>query len=140
MTGGVWLAMVAGMIAGGLIAAVFVPAINAWTARQRAALEEEIDLAVDGILPDVVAGPPDAFIVLDTCRVYWGSHGCMLPRHHDGDCICACAMEPDDDPDVLNVGAPPYYGEGETWFYGEDAEARGLPMINNEGNTDGTAV
>lgn len=64
------------------------------------------------------------------CRVYWGSHGCDLQRGHDGPHICSCAVEDagrfdpstreyHDDPGVLNVGAPPYYG-ARTKFYGED--------------------
>lgn len=50
------------------------------------------------------------------CRVYWGSHGCDLPRGHDGPHICECA----DRSEPGNVGAPPYYGP-DTIFYGEDA-------------------
>lgn len=65
------------------------------------------------------------------CRVYWGSHGCDLPRGHDGPHLCSCAfgedgpMDPraDAPADALNVGAPPYYGP-DTKFYGEDAEQR----------------
>lgn len=59
------------------------------------------------------------------CRVYWGSHGCDLPRGHEPYCRCDCADEEDAVPLVDggdNVGAYPYYGEG-TRFYGEDAEA-----------------
>lgn len=62
------------------------------------------------------------------CRVYWGSHGCCLPRGHDGPHLCECANGEDGptDPradtvaDAINVGAPPYYGP-ETTFYGDDA-------------------
>lgn len=64
------------------------------------------------------------------CRVYWGSHGCALPRGHVGDHICGCAWK-DTQPGVANVGAPPYYGAG-THFYGEDAEALGLPLVGGE--------
>jgi hypothetical protein len=62
------------------------------------------------------------------CRVYWGSHGCRHPRGHppevphECDC-CECgpgACKPS------CVARPPYYGP-ETRFYGEDAEALGLP-------------
>ncbi len=69
------------------------------------------------------------------CRVYWGSHGCDLRRHHAGSCVCDCAIDYDELPsreDLYNdeawsnVGAEPYYGPG-TVFYGEDAAARGLP-------------
>lgn len=72
------------------------------------------------------------------CRVYWGSHGCGFDRGHDGPCwcgpdCCECASHPDPDPDNPGnapscVAGPPYYGP-ETRFYGEDAEARGLPTI-----------
>jgi hypothetical protein len=62
-----------------------------------------------------------------SCRVYWGSHGCHLPRGHEGPHLCDCANKPDVDPvtreypdGTLNVGAPPYYGP-DTRFYGEDA-------------------
>lgn len=71
------------------------------------------------------------------CRVYWGSHGCMLERGHDGDCICRCAFDdagnelpnrntPGNE-DNGNVGNAPYYGDITT-FYGEDAAGRGLPL------------
>ena len=63
-----------------------------------------------------------------TCRVYWGSHGCELPRGHEGPHRCVCADDEGVDPvtrgyvtepGVFNVGAPPHYGP-ETRFYGED--------------------
>lgn len=56
------------------------------------------------------------------CRAYWGSHGCCLPRGHEGPHICACALDhaEDESEGLVNVGAPPYYGPG-THFYGEDA-------------------
>ena len=56
------------------------------------------------------------------CRVYWGSHGCDLPRGHhlipgdDQHCRCECAADEEG-----NVGGYPYYGLG-THFYGEDVE------------------
>jgi hypothetical protein len=75
-----------------------------------------------------------------TCRVYWGSHGCCLPRGHEGEHLCTCSFE-DDDPvngallphandsepedghaSNGNVGRAPYYGP-DTIFYGEDAAA-----------------
>lgn len=73
------------------------------------------------------------------CRVYWGSHGCRHPRGHspeiphECDC-CECENHPDPDPDNPGskpscVAKPPYYGE-RTRFYGEDAEALGLPMVS----------
>lgn len=61
--------------------------------------------------------------------MYWGTHGCRLERGHDGPHLCTCADDEGvdpvtrlyfDEPDVINVGAPPYYGPG-TNFYGEDA-------------------
>jgi hypothetical protein len=66
----------------------------------------------------------------EPCRVYWGSHGCYLPRDHEGPHLCICAhvdddpSKPllphmDDDPEGGNVGRPPYYGP-KTRFYGED--------------------
>jgi hypothetical protein len=64
---------------------------------------------------------------VSTCQAFWGSHACDLPRGHDGPHLCACADDPDVDPEtrlypdgVVNVGAPPYYGP-ETHFWGEDA-------------------
>lgn len=66
-----------------------------------------------------------------SCRVYWGSHGCKLERGHDGPHLCDCADDEGVDPitreyiedrQVVNVGAPPYYGP-KTTFYGEDATA-----------------
>lgn len=65
----------------------------------------------------------------ELCRVYWGSHGCRKPRGHEGDCLCLCADERTWRDDVANAGAPPYYGP-DTRFYGEDAVARGLPLLN----------
>jgi hypothetical protein len=62
------------------------------------------------------------------CRVYWGSHGCMHLRGHDPGtphaCDCCECPVPDCKPSC--VAKPPYYGP-ETRFYGEDAEALGLP-------------
>lgn len=72
-----------------------------------------------------------------SCRVYWGSHGCMLERGHDGAHHCVCDLDGDFDPvtrldsdGVHNVGGPPYYGP-ETRFYGEDAETLGLPLVKD---------
>ena len=64
------------------------------------------------------------------CRVYWGSHGCDLPRGHAGDghdCGC-CECQNHPDPDSGCVAKPPYYGP-ETRFYGEEAVALGLPTV-----------
>lgn len=75
---------------------------------------------------------PAGVPAFEPCRVYWGSHGCALPRGHadgpDGTPhLCECALDGDYDPEtrldadgVKNVGGPPYYGP-ETRFYGEDA-------------------
>jgi len=64
--------------------------------------------------------------IRESCRVYWGSHGCNLPRGHEGAHDCQCCECGDAHPDagdgVLCVSTAPYYGEG-TRFYGEDAEA-----------------
>jgi hypothetical protein len=59
------------------------------------------------------------------CRVYWGSHGCKLPRGHEGPHVCDCCDCDDherdhDHGDWICVAAPPYYG-ADTRFYGEDA-------------------
>lgn len=65
------------------------------------------------------------------CRVYWGSHGCRHDRGHDGDheCdCCECQQHPDD---AGCVAGPPYYGP-DTRFYGEDAEALGLPLTDDD--------
>ncbi len=65
----------------------------------------------------------------DPCEVFWGSHGCDLPRGHDGYCRCDCADDEDAVPLAeggCNVGAYPYYGP-ETILYGRDVrEAWGL--------------
>lgn len=72
----------------------------------------------------------------EPCRVYWGSHGCDLPRGHDGTCICDCCECPDHpNSDPSCVGAAPYYGPY-TWFYGEDVAARGLPSMPDEESCD----
>lgn len=75
-----------------------------------------------------------SFAEHEPCRVYWGSHGCCLPRGHEAmgiDHFCECAWDDDgnrlprDDEDedgpFVNVGAPPHYGP-DTSYYGEDAE------------------
>lgn len=71
------------------------------------------------------------------CRVYWGSHGCMHPRGHDPAlphecdcCECPEGRHPDPDAGALCVARPPYYGP-DTRFYGEEAEALGLPMAGS---------
>ena len=82
-------------------------------------------------------GPPAPY---PPCRVYWGSHGCDHPRGHPPevphDCgCCECGEHhpyPDwPDENVLCVAKPPYYGP-DTKFYGEDAEALGLPLVGAE--------
>ena len=57
---------------------------------------------------------------MESCRVYWGTHGCDLERGHDGPHLCDCADIP---PEEGGVGKPPYYGP-DTKFYGEDAPAQ----------------
>ena len=52
------------------------------------------------------------------CRVYWGSHGCCLPRGHEGDHWCDCC-ECEDHPEPGCVAGPPYFGIN-THFYGDD--------------------
>lgn len=70
------------------------------------------------------------------CEVYWGSHGCELPRgHHQTDgpdryCRCDCV-----DPGDTGDGAYPYFGP-ETMFYGRDiAEVWGLPDEDSDDTT-----
>lgn len=57
----------------------------------------------------------------NSCRVYWGTHGCMFERGHSGPHKCDCwdNHELEGTDNVVNVGAPPYYGP-DTKFYGED--------------------
>lgn len=82
------------------------------------------------------------------CRVYWGSHGCKLERGHDGPHLCECADDPGVDPvtreyiedrQVVNVGAPPYYGP-DTKFWGEDATKMRPRTPDNEGQGRSTGV
>lgn len=89
----------------------------------------EMELAELKVTPPSPPLPPG----FRFCRVYWGSHGCHKERGHKGGCECDCCdcgehhPYPDwPDEDVLCVAKAPYYGPG-TRFYGEDAEARGLP-------------
>jgi hypothetical protein len=71
------------------------------------------------------------------CSVYWGTHGCQLERGHVGDCECGCCTcvnheASNVDPEGITcVAKPPYYGPN-TRFYGEDAAARGLPLVEGE--------
>lgn len=69
---------------------------------------------------------------MNKCRIYWGSHGCSLPRGHDGHHVCCCIdpekhwvnPEHDTEDGARCVGTWPYYGpELETRFYGEDVPA-----------------
>jgi hypothetical protein len=76
------------------------------------------ETVASAVLPELEPGPypmPHWRKYDQVCRVYWGSHGCALPRGHDGPHLCRCAWEDPRD----SVGAPPYYGP-ETHFYGED--------------------
>jgi hypothetical protein len=62
-----------------------------------------------------------AVVVMGTCDVYWGSHGCTHDRGHEGACECDCCDCPEghhDDitapeelgyPGVVCVAKPPYY-------------------------------
>lgn len=77
--------------------------------------------------------PPEGF-----CRVYWGSHGCHRPRGHDPavphECDCCDCGEHHPypgwpDTGVRCVARAPYYGP-DTRFYGEEAEALGLPLAD----------
>lgn len=56
------------------------------------------------------------------CKVYWGSHGCDLPKGHEGHHRCDCCECEDHatKPEAGCVGSFPYYGP-KTTFYGEDA-------------------
>jgi hypothetical protein len=73
--------------------------------------------------------PPEGF-----CRVYWGSHGCHEPRGHPADVphACDCCECPPGECKPSCVARPPYYGP-DTRFYGEEAEALGLPLVSELG-------
>lgn len=61
---------------------------------------------------------------MSRCDVYWGSHGCELPKGHEKiglPHVCLSCFDPDDMDGY--VGAPPYYGP-DTKFYGDDVVAR----------------
>ena len=81
--------------------------------------------------------PPPYPPGFEPCDVYWGSHGCELPRGHEGTCECdCCTCEHHPYPDwpatnALCVAKAPYYGP-ETRFYGDDVAARGLPEIDDD--------
>jgi len=47
----------------------------------------------------------------ESCRVYWGSHGCDRPRGHRGPHLCSCGS------DGYYEGATPT-----TNYYGEDVD------------------
>jgi hypothetical protein len=56
------------------------------------------------------------------CRVCWGSHGCDLPKGHEGHHRCRCCQcKNHPEPDSGCVGAYPYYGP-DTNFFGEDKD------------------
>ena len=57
-----------------------------------------------------------------SCRTYWGSHGCMLPRGHAGFCKCDCCSCIDHKQGYDCVGSFPYYGKM-TQMYGEDSKS-----------------
>ena len=80
------------------------------------------------------------------CDTYWGTHGCDLPRGHDGPCDCGCCTceeeggthpHPDpNEPNYICVSKPPYYGP-ETTFYGDDIpEATRLAATQNPNQED----
>ena len=86
------------------------------------------DAATDLWLDD-----PDQLSLTSPCRVFWGSHGCDLPRDHPGPCLCTSCWDPEDMDGY--VGAWPYYGP-ETQFYGEDALAKwGLDRLIGRSGT-----
>lgn len=56
------------------------------------------------------------------CRVYWGTHGCELPRGHEGNHKCICCKCNDHESQYNEngcVGTYPYYGP-DTRLWGED--------------------
>lgn len=70
-----------------------------------------------------VVKPPDDIddvLPIDTCMVFWGSHGCHRPKGHEPAdahwCVCCECEDHPDDGDVLCVAGPPYYGP-DTEFY-----------------------
>lgn len=71
-------------------------------------------------------GGPSGYV--PHCRVFWGSHGCHRPRGHPPEVShsCDCCECPGEACEPSCVAKPPWYGP-ETKFYGEDAEALGLP-------------
>lgn len=79
----------------------------------------------------VTAAEPFPAETVPGCRVYWGSHGCMHPRGHSPEIphACDCCECPGDVCEPECVAKPPWYGP-ETRFYGEDAEALGLPLVS----------
>jgi hypothetical protein len=70
------------------------------------------------------------------CRVYWGSHGCHEGQGHPRSVphACDCCTCPQLRRVLFGcrrscVARPPYYGP-DTRFYGRDAEALGLPLVD----------
>lgn len=64
------------------------------------------------------------------CRTYWGSHGCVRERGHEGDHHCHCCTCPSNQSGetgtfILHesscVAYAPYYGPA-TRFFGEDGK------------------
>ena len=107
---------------------------NGWSSHTSGhLLDGDIRWEVTKWVPPRKCRPGEARPGEPDCRVYWGSHGCCLVRGHDGPHMCECAWDDDnrllphaDESDNGNVGCAPYYGP-DTRFYGEDAEALGLP-------------
>jgi len=68
------------------------------------------------------------------CEVFWGSHGCCRFIDHPGLCYCICCTCPPSTHHLPEcVAYAPYYGL-ETRFYGEDAERRGLLLVESDGS------
>jgi len=94
--------------------------------REAAEIEPGASASTD---PEVVFAEMQRHDTGPHCRVYWGSHGCCHPRGHppevphECDC-CECPGECE----LSCMAKPPYYGP-DTRFYGEDAEALGLPGV-----------
>ena len=54
------------------------------------------------------------------CPICWGSHGCTLPRKHDGPHFCCCDCDNHPDPGSGCVGTAPYYGDKTQFFSVDD--------------------
>jgi hypothetical protein len=55
----------------------------------------------------------------DQCQVYWGTHGCSLPRGHDGNHYCKDPDETEPHDGITQAGAD--LKSGFQWdLYGDD--------------------